>query len=238
MNPPNCAGSNKPCEQMAEAGEQPWSLYSFERGEDLLRQLRRETFDLLILDWQLPDLTGLSLLLWTREHMEAPPAAIMLTSRDGESDIVQALNAGADDYVSKPFRPNELKARVAAVLRRHSQQRAAAGEILSFNDLVFDDAELTVTRDGKPIVMTEREYRLAHCLFSNLGRPLSRDYLYERFWPHEEIVFFAATGYAHLSSAQQARADSGSRLAVADDLWVWVSVGECGVGERVKEMIV
>jgi len=119
-------------EQMAEAGEQPWSLHSFERGEDLLRQLRRETFDLLILDWQLPDLTGLALLRWTREHMEAPPAAIMLTSRDGESDIVQALNAGADDYVSKPFRPNELKARVAAVLRRHSQPRSAATEVLSF----------------------------------------------------------------------------------------------------------
>ncbi|MDR9862322.1 MULTISPECIES: response regulator transcription factor [Pseudomonas] len=175
-------------QQMADAGEQPWSLHSFERGEDLLRQLRRETFDLLILDWQLPDLTGLMLLRWTREHMEAPPAAIMLTSRDGESDIVQALNAGADDYVSKPFRPNELKARVAAVLRRHHQQRSAAAEVLSFNDLTFDDAELTVTREGKSIVMTEREYRLARCLFSNLGRPLSRDYLYERFWPHEEIA--------------------------------------------------
>lgn len=175
-------------EQMAEAGEQPWSLHSFERGEDLLRQLRRETFDLLILDWQLPDLTGLALLRWTREHMDAPPAAIMLTSRDGESDIVQALNAGADDYVSKPFRPNELKARVAAVLRRHSQPRSAAGEVQTFHDLAFDDAELTVTREGKPILMTEREYRLARCLFSNLGRPLSRDYLYERFWPNEETT--------------------------------------------------
>ena len=102
-------------QQMSEAGEQPWSLHSFERTEELMRQLRRETFDLLILDWQLPDLTGLSLLLWTREHMEVPPAVIMLTSRDGENDIVQALNAGADDYVSKPFRPNELKARVGAV---------------------------------------------------------------------------------------------------------------------------
>ena len=175
-------------QQMAAVGDQPWSLHSFERGEDLLRQLRRDTFDLLILDWQLPDLTGLALLRWTREHMESPPAAIMLTSRDGESDIVQALNAGADDYVSKPFRPNELKARVAAVLRRHSQQRSSAAEVLSFNDLTFDDAELTVTREGKAVVMTEREYRLARCLFSNLGRPLSREYLYERFWPHEEVA--------------------------------------------------
>lgn len=143
--------------QIPGAGEQAWTLHSFERGEDLLRQLRRETFDLLILDWQLPDLSGLSLLRWTREHMEAPPAAIMLTSRDAESDIVQALNAGADDYVSKPFRPNELQARVSAVLRRHGLQRNAASEVLSFNDLNFDDAELTVTRAGKPISLTDRK---------------------------------------------------------------------------------
>jgi len=174
--------------QMSQPEEDDWSLHSFERGEDLLRELRRNTFDLLILDWQLPDLSGIELLRWTREHMEVPPPAIMLTSRDGENDIVQALNAGADDYVSKPFRPNELKARVAAVLRRHSQQRSAATEVLSFNDLVFDDAELTVNRAGSPIVMTEREYRLARCLFTNLGRPLSREYLYQRFWPHEEMV--------------------------------------------------
>jgi DNA-binding response OmpR family regulator len=173
--------------QMPEAGDDAWSLHSFERGEDLLLQLRRETYDLLILDWQLPELSGLELLSWTREHMEAPPATIMLTSRDAESDIVQALNAGADDYVSKPFRPNELKARVAAVLRRQSQLRGTAGEVLSFNDLVFDDAELTVTRAGVPIAMTEREYRLARCLFTHLGRPLSREYLYARFWPHEEM---------------------------------------------------
>lgn len=169
-------------------GEQSWTLHSFERGEDLLRQLRRETFDLLILDWQVPDLSGLSLLRWTREHMDSPPAAIMLTSRDAESDIVQALNTGADDYLSKPFRPNELKARVNAVLRRHGLQRSNSEEVLTFNDLSFDDAELTVTRAGAPISLTEREYRLARCLFANLGRPLSREYLYERFWTHEEII--------------------------------------------------
>lgn len=56
--------------------EQPWSLHFFERGEDLLRQLRRETFDLLILDWQLPDISGIALLRWTREHMESPPVAL------------------------------------------------------------------------------------------------------------------------------------------------------------------
>ena len=96
--------------------------------------------------------------------------------------------SGADDYVSKPFRPNELKARVAAVLRRHGGTRPAQHEVQTFNDLSFDDAELTVTRAGAPISLTEREYRLARCLFANLGRPLSREYLYERFWPHEEVL--------------------------------------------------
>ncbi|BBP74053.1 response regulator transcription factor [Pseudomonas gingeri] len=174
--------------QMSQAGEPPWTVHSFERGEDLLRRLRRETFDLLILDWQLPDLSGLALLRWTREHMEAPPPAIMLTSRDAENDIVLALGSGADDYVSKPFRANELKARINAVLRRHGVQRNAGGETATFNDLSFDDAELLVSRDGQPIGLTEREYRLARCLFANLGRPLSREYLYERFWPHEEVL--------------------------------------------------
>ena len=174
--------------QIPSTAEHPWTLHCFERGEDLLRQLRRETFDLLILDWQLPDITGIALLRWTREHMESPPAVIMLTSRDAESDIVTALNSGADDYVSKPFRPNELKARVTAALRRHGLQKSANHEVQSFNDLTFDDAELTVTRAGKPINLTEREYRLASCLFANLARPLSREYLYERFWTHEEMV--------------------------------------------------
>ena len=175
-------------QQIPQPGDAPWILHCFERGEDLLRQLKRETFDLLILDWQLPDLSGLALLRWSREHLAVPPPAIMVTSRDAEQDIVLALSSGADDYVSKPFRSNELKARVKAVLRRHGGQRSSASEVLVFNDLRFDDAELTVTRDGQPISMTEREYRLARCLFSNLGRPLSRDYLYERFWPHEEML--------------------------------------------------
>lgn len=95
----------------------------------------------------------------------------MLTSRDAESDIVTALNSGADDYVSKPFRPNELKARVTAVLRRHGFQKSANNEVQSFNDLTFDDAELTVTRAGKPINLTERgtDWPVA-CLPISYGR--------------------------------------------------------------------
>ena len=83
----------------------------------------------------------------------------------------------------------------------------------TFNDLSFDDAELTVTRAGAPISLTEREYRLARCLFANLGRPLSREYLYERFWPHEEVLSSRPLD-THLSPAQQAWPDRRAWLAV------------------------
>lgn len=166
---------------------EPWVLHCFSLGEELLRQLKRETYDLLILDWQVPDLSGFQVLGWSRQHLENPPPVIMITSRDGEQDVVRALNAGADDYISKPFRPHELKARVLAVLRRHGIKRPGEAEQHRFGDLLFDDGELSVTRGEQPVALTEREYRVARCLFAHLGRPLSREYLYERFWPREEV---------------------------------------------------
>lgn len=166
---------------------EPWALHCFCRGEELLRQLKRETYDLLILDWQVPDISGLQILEWSRQHLENSPPVIMITSRDGEQDVVRALNAGADDYICKPFRAHELRARILAVTRRRGAIRSTEAERSQFGDLLFDDAELSVSRGGKPVTLTEREYRVARCLFSNLGRPLSREYFYERFWPHEEV---------------------------------------------------
>ncbi len=217
-------------QQIPAQGEQAWTVHRFARGEDLLKQLKRETFDLLILDWQLPDLSGLQLLRWSREHLDAPPPAIMLTSRDAEQDIVQALNSGADDYVSKPFRPNELKARVAAVLRRHGGTRPAQHEVQTFNDLSFDDAELTVTRAGAPISLTEREYRLARCLFANLGRTVIAGISLRALLAPRGSVVLAVAGYPHLSPAQQAWPDRRAWLAVADHLRLRISVGERGDG--------
>jgi DNA-binding response OmpR family regulator len=140
-------------------------LHYFERGEELVRRLKRESFDLLILDWQLPDITGFAILRWARQCMEAPPKVIMLTNRTSESDVVMALSAGADDYIQKPFRINEFKARVSTVLRRSESNQS---KLASVNDLSFDDAELIVTLRGRVISLTDREYRLARCLFTHL----------------------------------------------------------------------
>ena len=90
-------------QQIPAQGEQAWTVHRFARGEDSPSSSGGKPSTCWILDWQLPDLSGLQLLRWSREHLDAPPPAIMLTSRDAEQDIVQALNSGADDYVSKPF---------------------------------------------------------------------------------------------------------------------------------------
>lgn len=174
-------------QSIAKRGEEPWHLHGFNRGEELLKQLKRETFDLLILDWQLPDVSGLAVLRWTRKHLEKLPPVIMLTSRNGEQDVVQALNEGADDYINKPFRTHELQARVLAVLRRQGAISSTKSPSLKVYDLLFDDIEQQVRRDDKKVSLTEREYSLAKCLISNIDRPLSREYLYERFWPREEV---------------------------------------------------
>ena len=174
-------------QSMDESQRAPWLTHCFCRGEEMLRRLKRERYDLLILDWQVPDISGLQILKWSREHLEDSPPVIMITSRDSEQDVVRALNAGADDYICKPFRPHELRARILAVMRRRGGVRPAEAECSQFGDLLFDDAELCVSRAGQPVTLTEREYRIARYLFNNLGRPLSREYFYERFWPHEEV---------------------------------------------------
>lgn len=167
--------------------EETWTFHTFSLGEELLKQLKRETFDLLILDWQLPDISGIALLDWAHRHLDPPPPVIMVTSRNSEEDTVQALMAGADDYVNKPFRPFEFQARVRTVLRRYSWGKGLVeNEQKVFGSIVFNDTEQKIIHDGKIVHLTEREYSLARCLFNNLNRPLSREYLYERFWPHEE----------------------------------------------------
>ncbi|ARU87168.1 response regulator transcription factor [Pseudomonas sp. M30-35] len=174
-------------QSIAKQNEDPWSLHGFNRGEELLKQLKRETFDLLILDWQLPDVSGLAVLRWSRKHLEKQPPVIMLTSRNREQDVVLALNEGADDYINKPFRSQELQARVLAVLRRQGNIAQIKSPSLKVYDLLFDDTEQQVKRNDTPVNLTEREYSLAKCLISNIDRPLSREYLYERFWPREEV---------------------------------------------------
>jgi DNA-binding response OmpR family regulator len=168
------------------ADGQPPHLYMFSDSSTLMRQLKRETFDLLILDWQVPQISGFQVLEWAHEHLSPPPAVIMLTAHNAESDTVQALNAGASDYICKPYRPAEFIARVRNVLRHRLPNNSESPKHLAFGRIVFDIAEASLFLDGRPVSLTPREYQLALLLFKNQERPLSRQYLYEHLWPREK----------------------------------------------------
>jgi DNA-binding response OmpR family regulator len=154
---------------------------SFRRGRDLVSALARETFDLLILDWNMPDMSGMDVLNWVQAQITPCPQVIMLTSRSDKDDVAAALHAGADDYIVKPESAIVITARVHAVLRR-VQPKPATERFERFGSYEFDRTSETVTLDGDPIVLTGKEFALAYLFFANQHKPLSRGYLMESVW--------------------------------------------------------
>lgn len=153
----------------------------FSSAKALIAELRRESFDLLVLDWNLPEMSGLEVLAWTRKNLTEPPPVLLLTSRSAEADIVEGLNAGADDYVVKPFQASVLQARVAALLRR-AYPRPANERIETFGVYRFDIPAESVTVDGDAVALTAKEFGLALLLFRNTHRALSRGHILEAVW--------------------------------------------------------
>lgn len=156
----------------------------FSRAQALISALRKDTFDLLIVDWNLPDRSGLEVLAWARTNLKPPPPMLLVTSRAEDEDIVAGLNAGADDYLPKPLSPAVLKARINALMRRAYAQPSTPGAEIH-GDTVFHDSSSAVTRNGKTVVLTAKEYALAQLLFRNLHRALSRTYILETVWGNE-----------------------------------------------------
>ena len=144
--------------------------------------LETEDYDLLILDWILPDGSGLDVLDWLRgergERGDATPV-LFITQRDQESDVVTALQHGADDYMAKPVKPLEMLARVTALVRRAG---ARAGQVLEFGPYRINTETRSLYRDEEKIDLTHKEYDLALYLFRNLGRLISRARLLEAVW--------------------------------------------------------
>ncbi len=163
---------------LSEGGYQ---CFVFQSGQRLIRFLTHETVDLLILDWNVPDMTGFEVIRWVREEHGAALPIIMVTARAGEEDIVAALQTGADEYVVKPVQPAVLLARVAALWRRAYPEPARA-RTLRYGDLVFDMVAENVAKDGKEIPLTAKEYALAQLLFRNRNRTLSRSYIFDSVW--------------------------------------------------------
>lgn len=156
-------------------------------GEEGLVRATDETPDIVLLDWMLPNLSGLEICRRLRRNPEtANVPIIMLTARAEEPDRIRGLETGADDYVTKPFSPKELIARMQAVLRR--VRPALAGEQMTFEDITLDNVSHRVTRNGKLVHLGPTEYRLLRHFMENPGRVFSRVQLLDSVWGHDVYV--------------------------------------------------
>ena len=138
--------------------------------------------DVIVLDLGLPDLSGISVLKQIREWTQTP--VIILTVQDAESDQIEALDSGADDYVTKPFKTGELLARLRAALRR-SDKGKTEEPIIHFGDLAVDLANRRVTRKGEPIKLTVTEYAILRLFVQHAGKVLTHRHILREVWGPE-----------------------------------------------------
>ena len=154
-----------------------------DNGQDALVKLRLEAFDLAVLDWTLPDFSGLELCRRLRSSGDTTPV-LMLTARDDVDERVQALDAGVDDYLTKPFNLKELHARVRARLRRggYEQDARRENETLQLGDLSVNPVERLVQRGDRAIALSQREFELLLFLVKHSGDVQSRQAILDAVW--------------------------------------------------------
>jgi DNA-binding response OmpR family regulator len=162
--------------------KQGWQPHVVAAGDEAVAYARRHPIDLVVLDLMLPGLSGLEVCRVLRgdKTTEALPI-IMVTARAEETDRIVGLDIGADDYLAKPFSPNELVARVRALIRR-SKRVEAPPAILTFGPIVMDLTRHTVAEDGREVKLTAKEFLLLQYLLEHRGRVLSRDVLLGDVW--------------------------------------------------------
>jgi DNA-binding response OmpR family regulator len=155
-------------------------------GQAALALLERQIPDLVILDLMLPEVDGFAITRWLRDRSDVP--IIMVTARKEEVDRIAGLEMGADDYVVKPFSPQELVSRVRAVLRRATPAPEEGERPLVFGDLVIDPRSRTANRAGREIVLTAKEFDMLALLAHNPRQVYTRDQLLERIWGGAEYI--------------------------------------------------
>ena len=182
----------------------------FERSASFWAEMDREKADLVLLDLMLPGENGLSVLreLKTRRDTMGTPV-ILITAKDGEDDVVQGLELGADDYIAKPFGIMELIARVKAVLRRCGPGEER--EIIEVDEIRMDTGRHTVQVSGREIALTLKEYELLRVLMQKPGRLIEREALIDAVWSRD-YMGASHTLDAHIQTLRSKLGSSGSRI--------------------------
>ncbi len=164
-----------------------FKVYTTGDGEEAVTMVREYRPDIIVLDWMLPSMTGVEVckqLRWDNETKNIP--IIMLSARGEESDRIRGLDAGADDYMVKPFSPSELVARIKAVFRR--LRPSLSEQKLEFAGIFMDIATHKVTRNGETVHLSPTEFGLLRYLMEHPGRVFSREQLLDAVWGHDIYV--------------------------------------------------
>ena len=160
-----------------------YTLFEAFNGLDALEIIQKNEIHLIILDVMMPVMDGITATARIREHSNMP--IILLTAKSETEDMVLGLNAGADDYITKPFVPAEVLARIRSHLRRYAQLGscpAPSERTIAIGNIVLDDRPKSVTVDGDPVALTPTEYAILHLLMENPGKVYSTKLLYESVW--------------------------------------------------------
>jgi DNA-binding response OmpR family regulator len=161
--------------------DEGWTVAEAANGEDALTQFQQEPADVVLIDIMLPGIDGFEVCRSIRRTSDVP--IVMVTARADTHDVVAGLEAGADDYLTKPFAPKELSARIRALLRRARTSEVSSPH-LRFGDLEIVPEEGVVRRNGRDVHLTKTEFRVLVELAQSPGRVFSREVLLERIWEH------------------------------------------------------
>ena len=206
-----------------------YAVHKFYTAREALACVETEQLDLAILDIMLPDMSGFDLCRRIREKHTYP--VIMLTAKDGEMDKITGLTLGADDYITKPFRPLEMVARVKAQLRRYKKYNPAhaaeeADEIMEHAGLVLNTKTHECLLDEKPLALTPTEFSLLRILLENKGNVVSAEELFHQIWKDEYYTKNNNTITVHIRHLREKLRDSVDHPRFIKTLW--------GVGYKIE----
>lgn len=206
-----------------------YSVFKFYNGRDALQCIENQNIDLALLDIMLPDITGFSICQKIRENYNFP--IIMLTAKDEELDKIIGLTLGADDYITKPFRPLEMIARVKAQLRRfkkyNSSETVQDQNIIEIAALVLDKDEHKCVLEGKPLLLTPTEFSILWLLASNRGKVVSSEKLFHEVWGEKYFTNNNNTVMVHIRHIREKMQDNAERPKYIKTVW--------GVGYKIEK---